>query len=183
MDPTNMGEAKVLVEMELDRDFPKLIALDDKQGNIYLVEVDYTWIPSTCERCSSLGHKAKRCLLSSKPPEYSSSVTASADDTADIPVVDIDHILQQKEIATSSSPKKDVTLPEGSTNASAYDASHDQNEIDGLHVNSEARLNAKAAPFLPDLETDHELLSVTPASSKERQKTKDTRNTTTSSFP
>lgn len=56
LDPTNMGEAKVLVEVELDKPFPKLIALDDKQGNIY---VEYTWIPSTCERCGALGHKEK----------------------------------------------------------------------------------------------------------------------------
>ncbi|KAF3506281.1 hypothetical protein F2Q69_00002048 [Brassica cretica] len=65
LDPTSMGEAKVLVEMELDRDFPKLIALDDKQGNIFFVNVEYTWIPSMCERCGNLGHKAKRCLLPS----------------------------------------------------------------------------------------------------------------------
>ena len=23
----------------------------------------YSWIPSTCEKCGSLGHKAKKCLL------------------------------------------------------------------------------------------------------------------------
>lgn len=45
-----MNKAKVLVEMELDRDFPKLIVLDDKQGNIFLINVEYTWIPSMCER-------------------------------------------------------------------------------------------------------------------------------------
>ncbi|CAN7056735.1 unnamed protein product [Brassica oleracea var. botrytis] len=54
LDPTSMGEAKVLVEMELDKDFPKLIALDDKQGHIFLVAVEYTWIPSMCERCGNL---------------------------------------------------------------------------------------------------------------------------------
>ncbi|CAN6904634.1 unnamed protein product, partial [Brassica oleracea] len=27
LDPTNMGEAKILVEVELDKPFPKLIAL------------------------------------------------------------------------------------------------------------------------------------------------------------
>ena len=48
--PTNMGEAKVLVEMELDRYFSKLIALDDKHSSIFFVNVEYTWIPSTCLR-------------------------------------------------------------------------------------------------------------------------------------
>ena len=66
LDPTSMGEAKVLAEMELDREFPKLIPLDDKQGNIFLVNVEYTWIPSMCERCGNLGHKAKMCLVGVK---------------------------------------------------------------------------------------------------------------------
>ncbi|XP_048602877.1 uncharacterized protein LOC125581458 [Brassica napus] len=98
-DPTSMGEAKVLVEMELDRDFPKLIALDDKQGNIFLVNVEYTWIPSMCERCGNLGHKAKRCLL----PSTTAQVAAPSIDTcSEVPVVDID-ILQQKDNVDSSS--------------------------------------------------------------------------------
>ncbi|CAN6920592.1 unnamed protein product, partial [Brassica oleracea] len=62
LDPTEMGEAKFLVEMELDKTFPKLIVCDDKQGNIYFVKVEYTWIPSTFVRCGQLGHKEKRCL-------------------------------------------------------------------------------------------------------------------------
>ncbi|KAF2614306.1 hypothetical protein F2Q70_00009358 [Brassica cretica] len=76
LSPTNMGEAKVLVEKELDRYFSKLIALDDKHGSIFLVNVEYTWIPSTCERC---------------------------EDTSDvISIVDIDLILQQSDNAASS---------------------------------------------------------------------------------
>ena len=63
LDPTTLGEAKLLVEVELDKPFPKQIALDDKQGNIFLVDVEYTWIPSMCGRCGQLGHKEKRCLL------------------------------------------------------------------------------------------------------------------------
>ncbi|XP_018448228.1 uncharacterized protein LOC108819674 [Raphanus sativus] len=63
LDPTTLGEAKLLVEVELDKPFPKQIALDDKQGNIFLVDVEYTRIPSICGRCGHLGHKEKRCLL------------------------------------------------------------------------------------------------------------------------
>ncbi|KAF3486458.1 hypothetical protein F2Q69_00055223 [Brassica cretica] len=104
-----MGEAKVLVEMELDRDFPKLIALDDKQGNIFFVNVEYTWIPSMCERCGNLGHKAKRCLLPSptvQVPEDNHSAgepcsSAPKDNHSEVPVVDIDIVLQQKENASS----------------------------------------------------------------------------------
>ncbi|KAF3546708.1 hypothetical protein DY000_02002293 [Brassica cretica] len=104
-----MGEAKVLVEMELDRDFPKLIALDDKQGNIFFVNVEYTWIPSMCDRCGNLGHKAKRCLLPSptvQVPEDNHSAgepcsSAPEDNHSEVPVVDIDIVLQQKENASS----------------------------------------------------------------------------------
>nr|VDC77369.1 unnamed protein product [Brassica rapa] len=53
--------------MELDKDFPKIIALDDKQGSTFLVNVEYTWILFICERCGNLGHKAKRRLFTSKP--------------------------------------------------------------------------------------------------------------------
>ncbi|KAF8112850.1 hypothetical protein N665_0060s0032 [Sinapis alba] len=102
LDPTNMGEAKVVVEMKLDKDFPKLIALDDKQGSVYLVKVDYTWIPSTCERCGSLGHKAKKRLLSSMPQENSNLSATSIGINADIHVVDIGLILQQQDNVASS---------------------------------------------------------------------------------
>ncbi|CAN7112365.1 unnamed protein product, partial [Brassica rapa subsp. narinosa] len=85
-----MGQTKVLVEMELDRDFPKIISLDDKQGSIFLVE--YTWIPFMCERCGNLGHNAKRCLFTSKPANDTTQQTKTTEDSRDIPVLDIDVI-------------------------------------------------------------------------------------------
>lgn len=42
LDPLTIGEAKILVEIELDKNFPKQIALDDKLGNIFLVDVVYS---------------------------------------------------------------------------------------------------------------------------------------------
>ena len=39
LDPFKIGEAKILVEIELDKNFPKQIALDDKLGNIFLDDV------------------------------------------------------------------------------------------------------------------------------------------------
>ncbi|XP_013601674.1 PREDICTED: uncharacterized protein LOC106309153 [Brassica oleracea var. oleracea] len=88
-----MGEAKILVEVELDKPFPKLIALDDKQGNIYLVDVEYSWIPSACGRCGALGYKEKRCLLPQKPLEALS--TKETQGTGEeIPIVDIVKLLQ-----------------------------------------------------------------------------------------
>uniref|UniRef100_M4DB65 CCHC-type domain-containing protein n=1 Tax=Brassica campestris TaxID=3711 RepID=M4DB65_BRACM len=115
LDPTTMGEAKVLVEMELDRDFPKIIALDDKQGSIFLVEVEYTWIPSKCERCGNLGHKEKRCLLTSKPENLQQQ--KAKDDRSDIPVVDIDVILRQRDSITAKpSSNSNPTTPKVNAN-------------------------------------------------------------------
>ena len=42
LDPTNVREAKILVQVELDKPFSKFIALDDKKISIYLVEVEYS---------------------------------------------------------------------------------------------------------------------------------------------
>ncbi|CAN8236079.1 unnamed protein product [Cochlearia groenlandica] len=57
-----MGEAKILVEVKLDRPFPQRVALEDESGTISLVSVIYSWLPSVCSKCGQLGHKAKRCL-------------------------------------------------------------------------------------------------------------------------
>ncbi|KAF3576313.1 hypothetical protein DY000_02030120 [Brassica cretica] len=48
LDPTRLGEAKVMVEVELDKPFPHKIAAWDKQGNFSLVDVEYSWLPTTC---------------------------------------------------------------------------------------------------------------------------------------
>lgn len=78
LDPTLMGKAKIMVEVELDKAFPRRIAAEDKQGNISMVDVEYTWIPSSCERCGQLGHKASRCLLPSSQPSKAMTVFPSA---------------------------------------------------------------------------------------------------------
>ncbi|XP_018433853.1 uncharacterized protein LOC108806284 [Raphanus sativus] len=126
LDFTSMGEAKVLVEMELDKAFPKLIALDDKQGSIFLVNVEYTWIPSTCERCGNLGHKAKRCLLPSKPLHDTNLQQKEKDEiNGEVPVVDIDLIMQQRENDTSSSEAPSHNNPLINGTASTAVSVHD----------------------------------------------------------
>ncbi|XP_033135598.1 uncharacterized protein LOC117128094 [Brassica rapa] len=148
LDPTSMGEAKVLVEMELDKVFPKLIALDDKQSSIFLVNVDYTWIPSTCERCGNLGHKAKRCLLPSKPQHDPNLQQKEKDEINDeVPVVDIDLILQQREKDTPSSaaPYLNNPLINGAslTAVSAHDIPllHQMKELNVPSVVSAAQIS------------------------------------------
>ncbi|XP_024004814.1 uncharacterized protein LOC18028723 [Eutrema salsugineum] len=62
LDPILMGEAKILVEVELSKAFPTKIAAGDESGFISMVDVEYAWLPSKCSKCGQLGHKIKRCL-------------------------------------------------------------------------------------------------------------------------
>ncbi|CAL9223479.1 unnamed protein product [Arabidopsis halleri] len=62
LDPILMGEAKILVEVQLSKAFPTKIAAVDKTGFISMVDVDYAWLPTICSSCGQLGHKNKRCL-------------------------------------------------------------------------------------------------------------------------
>ncbi|KAF8096243.1 hypothetical protein N665_0313s0015 [Sinapis alba] len=62
LDPILMGEAKILVEVKLDRPFPQRVALEDEDGSVSLVTVIYSWLPSKSPKCGQLGHKAARCL-------------------------------------------------------------------------------------------------------------------------
>lgn len=49
LDPTQMGETKILVEV-------------DKRGSISMADVVYPWLPSKCDTCGHLGHKLCHCL-------------------------------------------------------------------------------------------------------------------------
>ncbi|CAE5994066.1 unnamed protein product [Arabidopsis arenosa] len=62
LDPTQMGEANILVEVKLDKPFPQRVALKEECGSITMVDVVYSWLPSKCSLCGHLGHKASRCL-------------------------------------------------------------------------------------------------------------------------
>ncbi|CAN6840064.1 hypothetical protein Bca4012_048109 [Brassica carinata] len=58
LDPTFM------VAVELEKAFPQRIAATDKQGNVSMVSVEYSWIPNKCENCGHFGHKKSTCLQS-----------------------------------------------------------------------------------------------------------------------
>ncbi|CAH8272527.1 unnamed protein product [Arabidopsis lyrata] len=63
LDPTLMGDAKIMVEIELDKPFAQKVAATDMKGKVSLVDVEYSWIPSKCLGCGHLGHKKSRCLF------------------------------------------------------------------------------------------------------------------------
>ncbi|XP_013668702.2 uncharacterized protein LOC106373009 [Brassica napus] len=117
-----MGEAKILVEMELDKTFPKLISCDDKQGNIYLVEVEYTWIPSTCVRCGQLGHKEKRCLLPACFTKATSEPIEVQEDGSNVPMVSIDQF-GSNDSSPKPTPSQDNSATIGSIPTTHVDVS------------------------------------------------------------
>lgn len=61
-DTTLVGEAKILVEVKLDKPFPVKVALEDESGSISMVDIMYSWLPSKCSTCGHIGHKASYCL-------------------------------------------------------------------------------------------------------------------------
>ena len=148
LDPTSLGEAKLLVEVELDKPFPKQIALDDKQGNIFLVDVEYTWIPSVCGRCGHLGHKEKRCLLpavqvktsmqegpskealGAEPDEEQSQVNAASD----------------QEVVQIENSEVSLILPENPKGVYAEQILGSTNEIEKLQSQKSAELRVLSTP-------------------------------------
>ncbi|KAL0669012.1 hypothetical protein Bca4012_031716 [Brassica carinata] len=66
--PTQMGEAKILVEVKINKPFPSKVAIEDESGSITMVDVLYSWLPSKCSNCGILGHKAS-CCLGKLPPK------------------------------------------------------------------------------------------------------------------
>ncbi|KAF3527154.1 hypothetical protein F2Q69_00046736 [Brassica cretica] len=64
LDFNHNSAAKILVEVELSKGFPSRIAANDENGFISMVDVDYAWLSSKCERCGQLRQKIKHCLES-----------------------------------------------------------------------------------------------------------------------
>lgn len=96
LDSTMMGEAKILVEIELDKGFPHMIAVRDMKGIVSFVDVEYTWIPSKCDRCGQLGHKESRCLLQLQTKVATTSngdvVTATVISAVDVDVTSLNQL-------------------------------------------------------------------------------------------
>lgn len=77
LDPTQMGEAKILVEVKLHKPFPSKVAIEDESGSITMVDVFYSWLPPKCVNCGQLGHKAIRCLGKFPPKQQEKTSTSS----------------------------------------------------------------------------------------------------------
>ncbi|KAL0709990.1 hypothetical protein Bca4012_016968 [Brassica carinata] len=112
LDPTMLGEAKIMVEVELDRLFPQKVAAWDKQGNFSMVDVEYSWLPTPCERWGQIGHKQKRCLSIS-----SQKTSTAGNGSMTAPVA---HVFASVDAAT---PDKESMVP---SNVPSTSQAHDE---------------------------------------------------------
>lgn len=56
-----LGFARVLVEVNVDSDFPKEIEIAGSDGIPVIVGIEYPWIPVKCNKCKLFGHAAHAC--------------------------------------------------------------------------------------------------------------------------
>lgn len=53
--------ARVLVEMNIDQDFPSPVNFINEVGEKTMVPMTYEWRPVRCWVCSNFGHESKVC--------------------------------------------------------------------------------------------------------------------------
>jgi hypothetical protein len=56
-----LGFAKVLVEVNVDSEFPREIELDVDKEKQVVVAVEYPWVPDKCTNCKVFGHLSYAC--------------------------------------------------------------------------------------------------------------------------
>ncbi|KAF3607478.1 hypothetical protein DY000_02045607 [Brassica cretica] len=90
--------------------FPWDARLIPESQNLYRAATPTYRLHGTPERCGSLEHKAKRCLLPSMTTQVSAFRSPSIDTSSGVPVVDMNTIMQQKKkkIIYTYYPSKDL---------------------------------------------------------------------------
>ena len=58
---SRLGFSRVLVEINIDSDFPKEAEVVGADGSRVIVGVEYPWIPVKCKKCKTFGHLAHNC--------------------------------------------------------------------------------------------------------------------------
>jgi hypothetical protein len=61
-----LGFARVLIEVNVDSEFPKEIEIEGADGVRVTVGIEYPWLPVKCKKCRSFGHLAHNCTRMEK---------------------------------------------------------------------------------------------------------------------
>ncbi|XP_074278384.1 uncharacterized protein LOC141601975 [Silene latifolia] len=56
-----LGFARIMVEVEIDQKIPSQIMFVDELGKEVRVDVEYDWLPITCQKCNGIGHTTADC--------------------------------------------------------------------------------------------------------------------------
>jgi hypothetical protein len=56
-----LGFARVLVEVNVESDFPKEVEVEGVDGERVVVGIEYPWLPIKCNKCKSFGHLTHSC--------------------------------------------------------------------------------------------------------------------------
>ncbi|KAF8095821.1 hypothetical protein N665_0321s0002 [Sinapis alba] len=162
LDPTMLGEAKVMVEVELDKPFPQKVAAWDKQGNYSLVDVEYPWLPTPCEKCGQIGHKQKRCLSISGQKKTTAHI--GNNDPADAETApSVDLAATRKETTGSSDLAHDNLLDQVTSPDDQLKNRNEQIMIDNVSHAAADDLASLASPLLETAPlSNNDVLKVVP---------------------
>lgn len=84
---TRLDMARILVEVNLEKELTEKICVEDKEGKEFLVSVSYPWLPARCNQCLRWGHKFSECsrkgseggaVSPQSPVSQAESVTATS---------------------------------------------------------------------------------------------------------
>ncbi|XP_074313706.1 uncharacterized protein LOC141648897 [Silene latifolia] len=56
-----LGFACIMVEVDVDQQFPSVVDFLDENGKNQSVRIEYDWLPVSCTACKGVGHTAEKC--------------------------------------------------------------------------------------------------------------------------
>ncbi|XP_048502800.1 uncharacterized protein LOC125498608 [Beta vulgaris subsp. vulgaris] len=54
--------ARILVEMDVTKEIPKVLTIEDPSGKVFSQQVIYDWLPAYCNKCQVIGHNCAHSL-------------------------------------------------------------------------------------------------------------------------
>ncbi|XP_010555870.1 PREDICTED: uncharacterized protein LOC104825266 [Tarenaya hassleriana] len=82
LDPFNIGESRVKVEIKLGGPLPEIVEVEDEMGGVIRVNVVYSWLPPRCSRCHEFGHRSVSCPSSESVPTAAKSPVSTLPPTS-----------------------------------------------------------------------------------------------------
>ncbi|KAF3603268.1 hypothetical protein F2Q69_00034594 [Brassica cretica] len=166
LDFNHNSATKILVEVELSKGFPSRIADNDENGFISMVDVDYAWLPSKCERCGQLGYTIKHCLESVTKSHIVATDVSENPSNGSAVVVETNKLPKSPQPDTSLVQTSAVTVCPPSNESSVVDIAILENQLCALERSPEV---VGAQGFEAAKIWEHKILSVSLSVNEMRQ--------------